>query len=285
MDYADALRLVAETLAAECGCTPDELFRPGVHLFARPDERRARPPLARRFPPREPSFAVLSFGNSVVVSASPTLLDAVVPIFAGAGRDEVFGVDRLAAVSDVLLPHALRLVGPSLRLVCGRDSLRPRLTPEGFPVVVELDPPIERVRELGGVAWLNALDGQQIAGSLPTAALAVAYHGARVVGVAAATAEAARLWQIGIDVAADSRGRGVGAALTSALAGHVLAVGKVPWYGVAPANLRSLRTALAAGFRPAWLEVRTISRTAPDSPVLPPIASGRPALVDTEQSS
>ncbi|MDP8925209.1 MAG: GNAT family N-acetyltransferase, partial [Chloroflexota bacterium] len=108
-----------------------------------------------------------------------------------------------------------------------------------------------------GPAWPNAIDGDQVNGSVSTTVLAVAYGEGRVVGLAAATAEARRLWQIGVDVAAEARGRGLGRVLVAAVAQHVLAAGRVPWYAVTPANLRSFRAALAAGFRPAWLEVRT----------------------------
>jgi predicted GNAT family acetyltransferase len=96
---------------------------------------------------------------------------------------------------------------------------------------------------------------------LPTTVLSVAYGDGKVVGLAAAAAEAPRLWQIGIDVSAEARGRGLGTALVSAVAQHVLAAGRVPWYAVAPANLRSLRAAVGAGFRPAWLELSAVAAT------------------------
>ena len=71
------------------------------------------------------------------------------------------------------------------------------------------------------------------------------------------TAEAEQLWQIGVDVAEEHRARGIGAALTAVIAAHTLAAGKAPWYGVLPVNLPSIGAALAAGFRPAWVEAYT----------------------------
>lgn len=269
IDYAQAHRRAVEALAAEAGCTPDELLAPGVRLYERPDERGPRPRDARRFPPCHPSFSAVGLGDVVAISASRELLPSLRPLFEGVERDGVFEVERLAAVSRLLLRAALGLAGPGLRLLCGEDTLRPRPMPADCELVLEPDPPIERVRELGGGAWPNALDRHQLAGELPTTALAVAYRDARIVGVAAATAEAARLRQIGIDVADGERGRGLGAALTAALARHVLDTGRVPWYAVAPANLASLNTALAAGFRPAWLEVRTVPVRAPASAPAP----------------
>jgi RimJ/RimL family protein N-acetyltransferase len=198
------------------------------------------------------------------VSVSRELLPGLAPYFEMTDRDAAFDPDRLAAASRSLRPHGLRVRSPSPRLVCGDDTLRPRTVPDEFRMVVEPDPPIERVRELGqmhepgGRAWPNAIDANQMSGSLPTTVVAVAYGEGRVVGLAAATAEAPRLWQVGVGVAAEARGKGLGTVLVAAVARHVLAAGRVPWYAVAPANLRSLRAALAAGFRPAWLEARAV---------------------------
>ena len=258
LDYASAMRLVVEALAAETGCTPAQLVRPGVRLYARPDERGPRPAAARRFRANHPTFAAMSLGDGVAVSASCEILAELAPRFEGIERDQVFEPERLSAVSRLLRPHGLWIRCPGPRLVCGEDTLRRPAVPEDFRMVVEPDPPIERVRELGDMHWPNALDANQLGGTLPTTALAIGYGEGRVVGVASATAEAPRLWQIGVDVAAEVRGRGLGTVLVAAVARHVLAAGRVPWYAVAPANVRSLRAALAAGFRPAWLEVRAV---------------------------
>ena len=264
LDYSSAMQAVVEALAAETGCTPEQLVQPGVRICERPDEKGPRPAAARRLPPNHPSFVVVSLGDGATVSVSPLLVPQLGPIFEQIERDQAFEPERLSAVSRLLRPHGLYVRGPGPRLVCGQDTLRTRPVPDEFRMVVEPDPPIERVRELGGTrepggsAWPNAIDGHQLGGALPTTVLAVGYGDGRVVGVASATAEAPRLWQIGIDVGAEARGRGLGTTLVAAVAQHVLAAGRVPWYAVAPANVRSLRAALAAGFRPAWLEVRAV---------------------------
>ena len=281
LDFSSAMQVVGEALSAEAGCTPEQLVEPGVRLLARPDEGGPRLAAARRLRPNRPSFSAVSLGDGVVVSASRELLPALAPLFEQIERDQAFEPERLATVSGLLRPHGLWIRGPGTRLVCGQDTLTPHMVPDDFRMVVEPDPPIERVRELGSgqpgghepdgrapgsSAWPNAIDDNQFSGALPTTVLAVGYGDGRVVGVAAATAEAPRLWQIGLDVAAEARGRGLGTALVAAVAQHVVAAGRVPWYAVAPANLRSLRAAVSAGFHPAWLEVRAVARPhSPDS--------------------
>lgn len=63
------------------------------------------------------------------------------------------------------------------------------------------------------------------------------------------------MWQIGVDVLEEYRHQGIATALTSALALEILARGKVPFYCAAWSNIKSVRTAIKSGFRPAWIEL------------------------------
>ena len=82
-----------------------------------------------------------------------------------------------------------------------------------------------------------------------------AYDNQRLVGLAACSADCESMWQIGIDVLPDYRRRGIASALTSRLAVEILSRGKVPFYCAAWSNIRSVRNAIASGFRPAWVEM------------------------------
>ena len=54
--------------------------------------------------------------------------------------------------------------------------------------------------------------------------------------------------------------KGIASALTSNLAMEILNQGKVPFYCCAWSNMRSVRNAIASGFRPAWVEMTAKSR-------------------------
>ena len=82
-----------------------------------------------------------------------------------------------------------------------------------------------------------------------------AYDGGKLVGLAACSADCEDMWQIGIDVLPQARGRGIAPALTSRLAKEILARGKVPFYCSAWSNIRSARNAFRSGFLPAWAEM------------------------------
>jgi GNAT superfamily N-acetyltransferase len=251
---AEALARAAEALAAECGCSAADLAAAGVRVVERPPPRAD--PLARRYPPWDPSLAVVSFGPGAIVSASPPLLREVEKIFEGADRDFAFAPEPLARVSALLAPHGLGAFGPFPRLVCGSDRWRERRAPADVSLALDESPPPERIEALGRARFPHAFSPNRRA-ERPTRMLAVARAGEEVLGVASMSEDSDALWQIGIDVLPPAQRRGVAAALTSSLARAALDAGRVPFYGLAPANVASLRTALAAGFVPAWLEVFT----------------------------
>ena len=251
IDGATAMQIVAEALAAESGCSAEDFAAPGVRVVERPTDLSDRP-LARRYPARGPAVSLYSTGAGVVVSASRSILPAGERLFSGTDRDRAFALDRLAALSALLAPSGRQPYGPYLRLICSSDTLREARRPDGCRISVEVSPSAERLRALGGTRWLNAISPRQ---TTPTVGLVLAHQGERLVGLASISAEAERLRQIGIDVVEDCRGSGIGGALTATAARLILEDGRVPWYGVAPSNIASVRTALAAGFRVAWTEV------------------------------
>ena len=103
--------------------------------------------------------------------------------------------------------------------------------------------------------WHNATYKVPIETARPTMIAAIAEQEGEIVGVCGAKLDSPFMWQLGIDVAAEHRGRGLAPALTSAVAEAVLDEGKLPYYGTSATNIPSMRTALAAGFKPMWVEV------------------------------
>jgi predicted GNAT family acetyltransferase len=76
-----------------------------------------------------------------------------------------------------------------------------------------------------------------------------------VVGIAGASTDSPELWQIGIDIVADERRRGLGKAIVSRVAEAVLDAGIVPYYMTSVSNIASRNVAHGLGFWPAWTEI------------------------------
>ena len=82
-----------------------------------------------------------------------------------------------------------------------------------------------------------------------------AMDGSTILGMAGATRDSARLWQIGVNVTTEGAGKGVGTYVTSLLRQELLKRGVVPTYATVESHIKSQRVALRAGFEPAFYEI------------------------------
>lgn len=85
-----------------------------------------------------------------------------------------------------------------------------------------------------------------------------AYDQDKIIGMAGCSADTTEMWQIGIDVDKDYRGKGLGTCLVTLLKNEVIKRGKIPFYGTSLSNLHSWNIAINSGFFPAWVEIETI---------------------------
>lgn len=89
------LRIVRSQLAIDLNCTIDDLNgEKDSFIFTEVKDNPGRRP----FPRSEQHYEMLSMGQSIVVSASPKILEIVKPLLDGKGRDEAFSaylVNRL----------------------------------------------------------------------------------------------------------------------------------------------------------------------------------------------
>lgn len=76
-----------------------------------------------------------------------------------------------------------------------------------------------------------------------------------IIGMAGASSDSETMWQIGIDVIPEFRGKGVASLLTTLLKNRILELGKVPFYGTVESHHLSKMVAINAGFYPAWAEL------------------------------
>lgn len=78
-----------------------------------------------------------------------------------------------------------------------------------------------------------------------------------ILGMAGASCDSPSMWQIGINVMPQGRGRGIGKMLVTLLKNEILKKGILPYYGTSVSHIASQRVALGAGFLPAWTELST----------------------------
>lgn len=84
-----------------------------------------------------------------------------------------------------------------------------------------------------------------------------AFDGDTMLGMAGASADSDTMWQIGIDVFPEYRGKGIATTLVTLLKNEVLNRGKVPFYGTVETHFISQNVAINSGFFPVWAELYT----------------------------
>lgn len=247
-----ALDLVIRVLAAESSCRPVDLSSRTVTICERLPGRSGDP-MRRMFTSPDPVLGIVSLGLGGVVSASQSHLPWVTELFKGTERDGLFEPYRLGVAASRLRAAGQRLIGPVPRFVVSPEDFRSVAPPEGCEITIE---PPSSVRDLVAQDWPHALMRRR-GEEAPIRLVARAIINGSIAGLTTAVEDHTALWQIGIGVAAESRGTGIGRALAAAISGAVLERGIVPYWCTNPANLASIRTAISVGYKPAWLEVFT----------------------------
>ena len=235
-------RVVRNALAADSGCDPAAFGTHELTIVPLPKARLDDGVLA----------AAKTMGTGTVLSVAPRFevwahaqapgvhYHAIQPSFLGKLAVEMTANGSSAAVQGTTLGFTLAEAPETVRLPAGfRLEERGRdwmLSSAG--IVAEFD---------------NALEGRDATDVPPVALVLLDEDGH--------TAAAAGIWdhwpgeelfEIGIDVAREFRGRGLATLLTDASSRWILERERVPIYTCQVSNLRSQRVAASCGFRPLW---------------------------------
>lgn len=81
-----------------------------------------------------------------------------------------------------------------------------------------------------------------------------AWKDGKILGMSGVSADSDTMWQIGINVMKEGRGRNLGAFLTILMKEEVMRRGKLPFYGTAESHIQSQKVAIKSGFIPTWYE-------------------------------
>jgi len=251
----DVRDTVITMLIAELSCSTADLTDGRVHFAVR-DPNGHENPAHRLFPPHPGKIAIASLGTGGVICVDEPHLDWAEEVFgpvAEATRDSIFMPAQLGRMADFIKPEGLTLYGVFPRFAVSLNSLVHVEVPDGYTVKIVDRDGADRIEQRDKWRYSIAKDPSETA--RPTMIAAVAEHAGQVVGVCGASADSPYMWQLGIDVTPGHQGHGLATVMTSAVAREVLEAGKLPYYGTSTSNIPSMRTALAAGFKPTWVEV------------------------------
>ena len=242
MTQTDLLRIALAQSAIDLNCTPEDLLSGKKVVVESIPHTKARAYLRLPF-----ACNLVSYGGGVVASVSSEIRGIVTDYIEKYPTEHLFETPNLHALDDALAPHGLRTCFMAEYFLPDLSALRPLpckydlrlLQPDDF-------------RELYLPQWSNALSDKRP--HLDVLGVG-AYDGDTLIGFAGCSADCDSMWQIGIDVLPPYRRQGIAAVLTARLALECLDRGKVPFYCAAWSNIPSVRNAIRAGFRPAWVEL------------------------------
>ena len=239
MDFFAAARA---QLALEYGCQPSD-FLQNTNILTTSVLHDGR----RRYGNKPHFFQMATFGQCAVLTADPVLHPFLTEFMRTAEGYELFYQPNLWILQKELLKYDHSLA-ESYHMFLPHHDVQPTLD-----VTVRWFGEDELAPLRNDPQWRNAISVP--ANSLRPDRLAVAaYDGDALIGLAGCSEDADGWMQIGIDVCVSHRERGIAGHLVTLLKNRILQEGKIPFYGTTLSNYASWRTALAAGFTPAFIE-------------------------------
>ena len=233
MTKHEMMSIVQSQLAIDLNCTTDDLNGEKDSLiFSEIRNNPGRRPLPRG----EQHFEMLSMGKAIVISATPVILNLVKPLLIGKERDEAFEMPFVYGHSLFYLPDL--------------DLINPLAAPTGFSYdMVEADD-IPALYQFEGFHHAIQYDSNH---PRPDVLVTLAKKDGKIAGIAGASFDCAKMWQIGMDVLPEYRNKGIAVYLVNWLTLEIMKRGMVPYYGTASSNIASQRVAHRAGYYPAWM--------------------------------
>jgi GNAT superfamily N-acetyltransferase len=228
--------------AADHGCSPEDFAAEDLRIF--PAGIR---PGARVWVKQPAILDVTTYGTNAVITCREELTEGVRSLFAPEPEFwQLFAAEGITALNGLLAALGARMRYMTCSFLPDPDELARFGGSCPF-----------RVRLLGEKDFQNLYRPEWSDALSPTRKeldriAAGAYDGDKLVGLAGASEDCRTMWQIGINVLPAYRNQGTAAVLVNLLAREILEEGIVPFYSAVWANVRSVKTAVRAGFRSAW---------------------------------
>ena len=248
MTNEEILKIAMEQSAVDSGCKAEDfLSNENIVVISRQFDG------ARKYLKLPFLCDLASYGNNIVASVSPELKDIVTDYINSYPPYHCFETPNMIVLQEKLRPLNMNVCFmaeywlPDVEVI--GKTCATRAVPAGYELRV-----IEKaeIDTLNYSEWENALC--EARKELDILAVA-AYKNGKMIGLAGCSADCDTMWQIGIDVKPEYRRQGIASTLVNQLACECLERGKVPFYCCAWSNLKSVRTALKSGFRPAWVQL------------------------------
>ncbi|MBR2942257.1 MAG: GNAT family N-acetyltransferase [Clostridia bacterium] len=234
--------ILAAQLADDFCCTIQDVCSPAP-VFSILENREGQ----RRYKPEGDFFKAAVADGKLLIAASPAMCAWCRERYADAPAAWFMEMSTLRELDARLLQDGLR-IGSAHPFFLPERPISP--DPSGCEIRWYERDDIEQFRgdkRFPESYAFNALSPDELG-------VSASVHG-KIVAMAGASRDSARMRQIGVDVRPDMRGRGLGTLVVSLLRSEIERRGALPFYGTSMSHIASQKTALRAGFVPAWTEL------------------------------
>lgn len=242
MTNNEILQIAMRQSAIDCSCDEKDFMKTENVVVISKEH-----PEARRYLKLPHACNLVSYGSNIVATVGEEYRELVTDYINKYPTERCFETPNMHVLNDAFCEKGLRVCFMAEYFLPEVELLERRECGYELRILQQED-----FKDLYVDAWSNALcmDRKHLD------VLGVgAYDNGKLIGLAACSADCDSMWQIGVDVLPEYRRKGIATTLTSNLALEIMDRGKVPFYCAAWSNIKSVRNAIASGFRPAWVEM------------------------------
>lgn len=244
----DIIKAAAEQLSIDMNCSSKDFFsEKNILVFSKKMFGR------RMIPPDKSFFHIATFGKGCVASVSSEIYNFTAALLEKVEGIKIFDAQGVYVVNKELDKYG-KALGPFHQFFL---PATPFSYIDRGDFKMEIFEGIEIQKLYSDKRFTNALLYTQ--NELRRDMIAVcAKNGDEIIGVAGASNDSERMWQIGVDVIPEFRQKGVAAAIVSSITQEILMRGAIPYYGTWWSNIASQNVARSCGYYPAWSETYAV---------------------------
>ncbi len=247
MRQDDIYKIIKEQLAYDFNCSIADLSgKENVITLPALHEKR------RKFSRKPYLFQMMTMGDNAIISAEEKMHPWLTEWIKGKKGFHLFEQHNFFE-----LEQELHKYGEKISITHHMFAPKPEL--EKIPTSFDIKwLKQEELHPFYGKQEFSNAAGDSFIQDRPNMLAVAAMDGESIMGMAGCTADSQILWQIGIDVLPQYRGRGIGVTLVKIIKNEIFKRGAIPYYGTSLSNIGSLKVALASNFIPMWVELETL---------------------------
>ena len=267
MNYEEMKNIVLEQSAKDMMCDKNDFLKNGITVVSMTEDEKSQNRGNKKSIPSKLFCNLVYFGNGLVCTVDSKIYEKVKNLLENdLDKNEIyraFEPDFIYKLNEVLFPF-------ERKINCMANFCLPRndfldfsvssVKQDNFEYKFFYDKEIASLYDEKG--FDSALDYGSCISENPKIRkdkiAVVAYIDNKIAGIAACTDDCDSMWQIGIDVLPEFRGKNIASFLVNKLSYKIFELGKIPYYCTAWSNIASRNTAIKAGFIPSWVEIASV---------------------------